>query len=118
MTKTTGTATKVAKAVNYTQEMVDTMSTMYTGKDNVNDVKAIATKLGKTAGSVRAKLAQLGLYEIAEKAKSGKRVGKKADLCAQIGKIANLKEAEREGLEKATAAPLEKILKMLTTKGE
>jgi hypothetical protein len=114
MTNTTGKT----KAVNYSQAMLDTMATMYTGADNKAEVAAIAKKLGKTAGSVRAKLSQLGVYEVAAKTATASTRTKKADLCAQIGKIANLKEAEIEGLEKATAAPLEKILKMLTTKGE
>ena len=63
MTNTTGKT----KAVNYSQAMLDTMATMYTGADNKAEVAAIAKKLGKTAGSVRAKLSQLGVYEVAAK---------------------------------------------------
>jgi hypothetical protein len=110
MTKVTG---KAAKAANYTQNVIDVMADMYTGKDNKAEVSAIAKKIGKTEGSVRAKLAQLGLYEAAVKVSAKSDRVRKSDICEHIGRIANLKEAEIEGLEKATAAPLAKILARL-----
>ena len=118
MTKTTGTAAKAAKAVNYSDADMATMTSMYTGKDNATEVKAIAAKLGKSAASVRAKVASMGLYVKAEKATAGKRVGKKAEIVERIASMVTLSEADQEGLGKATAAPLARILAQLTANSE
>jgi Mn-dependent DtxR family transcriptional regulator len=107
-------ATSKAKAVNYTPANIETMKEMYTGKDNTSEVKAIAAALGKTPNSVRAKLAAEGLYVVAKKAATGSARTKKATIVADIAKrVGGLEDFEQEGLEKATAAPLQKILDAL-----
>ena len=113
MTKVTGT-TATKKAANYTPEMIKTIETMYTGKDNKAEVVAIAAKIGKTPASVRSKAADLGIYVAAGKAKTESGRVKKSDIVADIAKaLGGLSEAEQEGLEKATAVPLQKILDRL-----
>jgi hypothetical protein len=107
------TSTKAVKVPNYTPEMVDTMKAMYKGEDNVAEVKAISLAVGRSENSVRAKLNTEKLYKkaVVVKAASG-RVTKAAKV-AGIGAILGLSDAEEEGLIKATAAPLEKILAAL-----
>lgn len=110
---------KAVKSVNYSDDTIATMKAMYTGKDNKKDVAAIAAKIGKTAGSVRAKLSNLGVYEVEKKGttKSGAGTTKKVDLVERIaGAVGGLSEAEQDGLVKATASPLAKILNQLTTR--
>jgi len=64
------------KTVNYTDEQVATLTAGYEAGDTL---EALAAAVGKTVASVRAKLAQLGLYTSKAKASKeakGERVTK------------------------------------------
>jgi hypothetical protein len=102
------------KAVNYTDEQVAILKAGYTGTDNKGEVKALAAEVSKPEASVRAKLANLGIYvkDVAEKAIAD-RVSKR-DLVEKVGRVVGLTEAEQEGLEKATKTAIEKVLAKLT----
>lgn len=109
------TSTKKATAANYSDEALKTLEAGYTGTNNKAEVAALAAKLGKTVPSVRAKLAGMGLYKKEEAAKGASTRTKKVDTVESLSKfVPNLTPADCEGLEKATAAPLEKILAALT----
>lgn len=103
---------KVAKKVaNYTEADLSVLKADYTGADNAGEVAAIATKLGKTPASVRAKLASMKLYKTAEKAdKADSERVTKMVIAEAIAVKAGLKEHEVEGLAKATKSALEKVL--------
>ena len=101
------------KAANYSEADVAVLRAEYTGSDNTAEVAALSTKLGKTAPSVRAKLASLGIYKAAEKAESdGERITK-MHIAEAIAEKAGLGEHEVEGLAKATKSALEKVLAKL-----
>jgi len=103
------------KVKNYTEDMVATMTEMYTGVDNKAEVKAISKAIDRTEGSVRAKLSNMALYVTKEKAKAKTRVTKAttvADISKAIG--GGLTILEQDGLLKSTSAPLVKILAALT----
>lgn len=109
-----------AKAANYDAKIVEKMTTAYvagreSGESNKVLVANIALEIGKSPASVRAKLAAEGVYEKEEAAKSASSRTKKADIVAAIvAKGVPLSEAEAEGLEKATASALNKVLARLT----
>lgn len=102
------------KAVNYTEAQIATMREMYQGVDNKAEVTAIATATGKTAASVRAKLAHLGLYKADKPAKATDERITKRSLAEAVGEELGLLEAEVDGLEKAPKSALEKILASLS----
>lgn len=102
------------KAVNYTAEQVEVLKSSYTGADNSGEVKALAEKLGKTPASVRAKLANLGLYKSEEKAEEKSDRVTKLVIAEAIGEKIALLEHEVEGLAKAPKAALDKVLKALS----
>lgn len=112
-------ATK-AKAANYDAKIVAEMTSAYVagreaGDSNADIVATIAEDIGKTPASVRAKLAAEGVYQKEEAAKTAGSRMKKADIVAAIvGKGVPLNDAEAEGLEKATASALQKVLARLT----
>jgi hypothetical protein len=105
---------KIVK-VNYTPEQISTMTAMYSGQDNVAEVKAIADAISKNPNSVRAKLSSLGVYVKAEAVKSTATAKTtKAVKAAQIGEIIGANEVEREAISKTTNAVLDKLLTRLT----
>lgn len=103
-----------AKAVNYNEAEIAVLHSDYTGADNATEVAAIAEKLGKTPASVRAKLANLGIYKKAEEVSDGdgERITKMV-IAEAIGQRIGLLEAEVEGLAKAPKAALSKVLAKL-----
>lgn len=101
------------KAVNYTEAQVARMKEVYTGTDNKSEVEALAKELGKSAPSVRSKLANLGLYKSEAKASGVEDKVTKRTIAEAIGEKAALQDHEVDGLEKATKAALEKILAKL-----
>lgn len=105
------TATKTA---NYSDKAIATMTAAYTGDNSKDALGKIATAVGKTVPSVRAKLSQLGVYKPNEKAAPKVNGDNKQVLADKIGKLANLTNAEAEGLAKANKAPLERVLASLT----
>lgn len=101
------------KAANYSDAQIAVLKESYKGLDNKAEVDQISAATGKTPASVRAKLAQLGLYK-AEKAeaKNADRVSKRV-LAESIGERLALLEAEVDGLEKAPKSVLEKLVARL-----
>jgi Mn-dependent DtxR family transcriptional regulator len=102
----------MAKTVNYTDAQLEVLRAEYVGNDNAVEVAAIAEKLGKTPASVRAKLANLGIYKPHQKSEETERVTKIV-IAEAIGQKIGLLEAETEGLAKAPKAALDKILHAL-----
>jgi hypothetical protein len=78
-------AQKVAKAANYTSEMVERMLARYEELGN-EGLETIAAELGKPVRSVRSKLVREGVYVAAEKpAKAAKVEGpSKKDLLNEL----------------------------------
>ena len=108
--------TKKIAVANYSETQIATMSAMYTGADNVAEVKAIATEIDKPVNSVRAKLASMGIYIKAEPAaKVGSTKIKKEVKAQQIGAITGMTVPEQEALGKTTGAVLDKLLARLTS---
>ena len=107
-------AVKAVKVANYSTEQVATIRSMYTGKDNAVEVKAIASALGKSPASVRAKLASEGVYVKAIVTKVGRGTSNKTKIAETIGALVELSDADVEGLAKATKSSLEKVLAQLT----
>lgn len=105
--------TKV-KATNYTEAQLAALRAGYTGADNSKEVLALAGELGKTAASVRAKLASLGLYVKTEKVAAKTAGENKTALADAIAEKVGLLEHEAEGLAKAPKAALAKVLAALT----
>ena len=102
------------KAANYSEAEIAILRSGYSGKDNATEVKALAEATGKSAASVRAKLASMGLYAKAAPEKSEKASANKTVLADAIAEKAGLLEHEAEGLAKAPKAALEKVLAALT----
>lgn len=94
-----------AKTVNYTEEMVSQLHTMYTelGNDGLDE---IAQKLEKPVRSVRAKLVRDGLYVASPKSAAAKKDGpSKKDLLNSIEEIG----FDPTGLEGATKEALVRV---------
>ena len=105
--------------VNYTPEMIETMTEMY--KSALGDterkemVTTISETLGKSVASIRAKLSKLGVYiKPKPTTKSGSVVIRKAELVNNIADLLG-KDADLLGsLEKATKFSLEAVIAGLT----
>jgi len=102
------------KAANYSEAEVARLKAGYSGADNATEVAALAKELGKSAASVRAKLASLGVYAKAEKVTAKAVSENKTALADAIGEKVGLLEHEAEGLAKAPKAALAKVLAALT----
>ena len=95
-------------AVNYTEEMVSTLTQRYTDNPTAETVNALAVEMGKTSRSVVAKLSNLGIYVAKGKTtKTGAAVVRKADLVDQIEQELGI---EVESFEKASKADLEALV--------
>lgn len=103
-----------AKAVNYTEAQVAVLTEMYKGVDNATEVAEIAKATGKSAASVRAKLASLGLYAKAEAESKAKGITKRA-LAEQVGNALGLQEFEVDALEKTSKSVLDKLVAKLVS---
>lgn len=106
---------KTVKATNYTESDVRTMGELYTGEDNIGEVREIAATLGKSQNSVRAKLSNLGIYVKAEAVATAKSTKvTKITKATQIANLADLSEVETVALANTTGAVLDKLLARLT----
>jgi len=77
--------TEVARAKNYTDEMVAQMTEAYVANPTRETVEALAAEMGKTVRSIIAKLSREGVYVAQPKVtKTGEPVVRKAELVAQI----------------------------------
>lgn len=109
------TKQKSVPTTNYSPEQIATMTAMYTGEDNVNEVKAISGEIDKPVNSVRAKLSSLGVYVKADvvKASTSTKITK-AVKAAEIAVLIGANMVEQEALAKTTAPVLDKLLAKLT----
>jgi len=98
-----------AKAsANYTQEMVDTISSDYSANPTRATVDALAEKFGKTPRSIIAKLSALGIYVKVERVtKRGEPVVRKDELVAQVQKSLGF---EVPSLAKMTKVDLQNLI--------
>ena len=103
--------TEVARAKNYTDEMVAQMTEAYVANPSRETVEALATEMGKTVRSVIAKLSREGVYVAQPKVtKTGEPVVRKAELVALIN--AHF-DAQMPTLVKASKADLQKLVDSL-----
>lgn len=106
------------KTVNYTPAAVAALLAGYDGSaDEATrraQVKALATELGKSEASIRAKLAREGAYVKYAKAPAGKNVIRKAAYVQMIADALNVNVDVVGSLEKATKNTLVRVLDALT----
>ena len=101
--------------VNYTPEMIETMTEMYQSAlgdtERKEMVVTISENIGKTVNSVRAKLSKLNLYiKPKPTTKSGATVVRKNDLVNEIADLLG-KDADLLGsLEKSTKFALNAVI--------
>jgi hypothetical protein len=98
-----------AKAsANYTQEMVDAISSEYSANPTRATVDALAEKFNKTPRSIIAKLSALGLYIKVERVtKRGEPVVRKDELVAQVQASVGV---ELPSLAKMTKVDLQNLI--------
>jgi len=100
------------KVVNYsaevTAELVEAYKAESTDETRVAVVKRFAKELGKSEGSVRAKLVSEGVYKAVERVT--KRTAKKAELVASLAKSLGIEEEVLDSFEKATAVALVAVI--------
>ena len=101
---------EMAKSVNYTDEMVNTMTEQYAANPTRETVDALADQFGKTTRSIIAKLSREGVYVAQPRTtKSGEPVISKAELVAQISEhfgveMPTLVKAGKQDLQKLVDA--------------
>lgn len=104
--------TKSTKAVNWSDEMVASLTGRYQSGENLDN---IAKDLGKSVAAVRGKLVSLGIYQKAEaKAVGGASQVRKGHLVRDIAKHMGVDVEKIESLEKARKEDLELVLAHLT----
>ena len=100
------------KTVNYTAEATEALVARYvaegTDEARVAVVEAVAKELGKSVGSVRAKLVAEGVYVAVTR--TGKKVARKAELVATLAKNLGVDEEVIGSVEKATGVALVAII--------
>ena len=105
------------KAVNYTDEMVARLHEVYDGEadETVRDeqVAALAQELGKSPASIRAKLANVGIYVPKAKVPAGKNSVRKAELVTKIADKLEMDADAAGSLEKVTKAVLTRLVAKL-----
>lgn len=99
------------KTVNYTAEQTAEMVELYQAG---TAVEAIASKMGRTARSVIAKLSREGVYKSKAKAKGEGRVTK-AELVKMLAERFGVSVSTFESLEKATHEALEALVSVTET---
>ena len=99
---------EMAQAKNYTEEMVNDMTTQYTANPTRETVDALAEQFGKTTRSIIAKLSREGVYVAQPRTtKSGEPVISKSELVAQISEHFGI---EMPTLVKAGKQDLQKLV--------
>tara|TARA_A100001515_G_scaffold55538_1_gene43857 strand:+ start:814 stop:1245 length:432 start_codon:yes stop_codon:yes gene_type:complete len=99
---------EMAKSVNYTDEMVNTMTEQYAANPTRETVDALADQFGKTTRSIIAKLSREGVYVAQPRTtKSGEPVISKAELVATINEHFGI---EMPTLVKAGKQDLQKLV--------
>ena len=103
----------MANAKNYTDEMVNEMTTQYTANPTRETVDALAKDMGKTVRSIIAKLSREGVYIAQPRTtKSGEPVISKSELVAQINEHFGI---ELPTLVKAGKQDLAKLVEVLNS---
>ena len=99
---------EMAKSVNYTDEMVNTMTEQYSANPTRETVDALADQFGKTTRSIIAKLSREGVYVAQPRTtKSGEPVISKSELVATINEHFGI---EMPTLVKAGKQDLQKLV--------
>lgn len=112
------------KNVNYTPEQTQELVSAYKARATDHDSGAVvvaefASKFGKAAKSIVAKLSREGVYFAKEyKTKNGEKPLKKDTLADMIGEKLNLSEPETDSLAKVNKTALAKILAVLNSETE
>tara|TARA_R100000656_G_scaffold119810_1_gene93833 strand:+ start:160 stop:480 length:321 start_codon:yes stop_codon:yes gene_type:complete len=102
----------IAKAKNYSDEMVAEMHDLYSANPTRETVELIAETFGKSVRSVIAKLSREGIYVSQPRVtKTGEPVVRKAELVAQIEAQF---EIEIPTLVKASKADLQTLLNSIS----
>jgi len=99
------------KNVNYTDEMMNTLTTMYQELGN-DGIDQIATTLNKSVRSIRSKLVREGVYVAVEKGSASKSDGpSKKEILREL----ESKGLDTLGLEGATKVALARLLNLKFT---
>ena len=89
-------------AINYTQEQVDFMKTLYNNEPTRETVQQLANELDKSVKSIIGKLSREGVYQKAiYKTKTGELPITKAQLIVEIATLLEADSTKLMGLEKA-----------------
>jgi len=107
--------------INYTQEDIDRMMEVYdpTSQQDARDeqVAQLSAELNKPLRSIRAKLAQKGVYVSKTKEKAAKNSTRKSEQVQTIAHKLNADPEEFASLEKANKVVLSRLTAALTDKG-
>ena len=94
-------------AVNYTQEMVDTMKSRYSANPTTETVEELAQELNKSIKSVIGKLSREGVYQKTEYlTKTGEKPVTKRELVEKVSEILAVEYQALAGLEKSPKSSL------------
>lgn len=105
-------------AINYTQEQVDFMKTLYNNEPTRETVQQLANELDKSVKSIIGKLSREGVYQKTEYlSKTGERPITKKQMVVIIAKELVGDSSKLEGLEKAPKADLKYLLDLVSEEG-
>ena len=97
-------------AVNYTEEMVEMMTSKYSANPTRETVEELADELGKSIKSVIGKLSREGVYQKTEYlTKTGEKPKTKVEIVREIAAELDLNANDLSGLDKAPKG----VLKLL-----
>ena len=109
----------MADSVNYTAEMVSSMTDQYEAEPTMATVEALASQFSKPKRSIISKLSNIGIYVPASKGKtkSGTPVVRKDELVEQIEDALDT-NLSLSSLVKATKSDLITLLAIIETNAE
>ena len=101
-------------AINYTQDMVDLMTTRYSANPTRETVEDLARELNKSIKSVIGKLSREGIYQKTEYlTKTGEKPITKKELVTRIGEVLGIEYQALAGLEKSPKQALKSLTESL-----
>ena len=101
-------------AINYTQDMVDLMTTRYSASPTRETVEELASELNKSIKSVIGKLSREGIYQKTEYlTKTGEKPITKKELVTRIGEVLGIEYQALAGLEKSPKQALKSLTESL-----
>ena len=101
-------------AINYTQEQVDFMKTLYNNEPTRETVQQLANELDKSVKSIIGKLSREGVYQKAVYvSKTGELPVTKKELVVKLADAVDGDLEELEGLEKAPKKELKYLLSLV-----